>query len=959
MHGDKNCELTTEATKSVPEFLHNNLEGLKEITLSDRGRYQKALSQSPQRIWMNYFPFLLASNLTPSRSILLGEEYGSLCVYLLFHWPRKNRLHLYLPPLPMSQEALALCFERINAFNRDYSGQLWWISETLKNEVECSGKFNLRKEDDEFIYAPNMFNDLNDKKFRILKYQLRRAERKKRIETRLFTAQDKNECLALLEKWYWDKMNNSGKEINYFYAKACIQLFEQFSPEDLCGYVYLIEGEIVAFAFGGEIVGETGCCFLRISDHDYISLGYFVCHHFFKNMQQYATINDGGTANISGLKFLKNNLVPLRTEATYKARQKKSYDDLAQTDKKLSTEINGIDQVKLEVLSGLKPLAIEDQEIFIRCTDKAKRNSWVAFFPFLSSFGQRLQSTLYWELYRGSICLYYLSERPSGKRLSLYSPPFPFRSRTLFYAMDKVNRFNQKENGEITWIEESDRQDIAHLGYAINKIEDEYIYSKESLDAFFKLYTMDDNIATRPYIRDDEETFMALLEKWRIDHLAKGEVNWGYDLKKSCLQNALKFSDGTLIGEVLLVDGEIQGVCFAGAINVDYVSFLTTITASPHDKLKLFQQASMSQNFSASFYNNSGERAGESAPYLSEAMKPVARHQLFRARKISRKERGMFVREVKEINAALFIKAARELGLEVDVVSTSYSYCVISNGKKVLHVYHNATSITDVATRKVTHNKYLSQNIFKTHGIPVPDAKIFSSADEERILHYVDQHKPVVIKPIKGSRSVGVTVDPQNAEEVRRAIALIQNDKVMVEQFISGDSYRVLIYQGKIIDILRWLPPYVVGNGLDSLFDLVEMKNDYYRRNNLYTIQIDFDYLGHQGVDMGFVPEKVQKISLHPSHEHYVGGEPVRIALQAIHPDNAAMFVKAAKVSGLALAGLDFISEDLGIAYGKNGAGVNEINSNPEVWPHFFCEQQEDLFAIKAILTEYFSITDM
>jgi glutathione synthase/RimK-type ligase-like ATP-grasp enzyme len=959
MHGDKNSELTTEATKSVPEFLHNNLEGLKEITLLDRDRYQKALSQSPQRIWVNYFPFLLASNFTPSRSILLGEECGSLCVYLLFHWPRKNRLHLYLPPMPMSQEALACCFKRINAFNKDYSGRLWWISGELKDVIEQSGNLTLQLKDEEFIYDPVMFQSLNNSKFRVLRYQLRRAERVNHIDVRLFTAQDKNECLALLEKWYQAKTDKNNKEINYFYTKACLQLFEQFPSGELYGYVYVIEGKICAFAFGGKLAGETGCSFLNITDHDYLSIGYFARCHFFKNMQTYITINDGGTAGLSSLKFVKNNLVPLRIDAVYQAIQKQAHEKPDLEKGKVQVGIQNTDNSKSEALNGLKPLSIEDQEIFIRCTDKAKKKSWIAFFPFLSSFGQRMQSTLYWELYRGSICLYYLSERPSGKRLSLYFPPFPFRSRTLSYAMDKVNRFNQNENGEITWIEEGDRRDFTRLGYTINKIEDEYIYSKESLDAFFKLYAMDDNITTRPYVREDEEACMALLERWRVDHLAKGEVNWGYDLKKSCLQNALKFTDGTLIGEVLLVDGEIQGVCFAGAINVDYVSFLTTITTPPHDKLKLFQQASMSQNFSASFYNNSGEREGESAPYLSAAMKPVARHQLFRARKISRKERGMFVREVKEINAALFIKAARELGLEVDIISTAYSYCVISNGKKVLHVYHNATSITDVATRKVTHNKYLSQNIFKTHGIPVPDAKIFSSADEERILHYVDQHKPVVIKPIKGSRSVGVTVDPQNAEEVSRAIALIQNDKVMVEQFIPGDSYRVLIYQGEIIDILCWLPPSVVGNGLDSLFDLVETKNDYYRRNNLYTIQIDFDYLGHQGVDMGFVPEKGQKISLHPSHEHYVGGEPVRISSQAIHPDNAAMFIKAAKVSGLALAGLDFISEDLGIAYGKNGAAVNEINSNPEVWPHFFCEQQEDLSAIKAIMTEYFAITDM
>ncbi|MFH2123396.1 MAG: phosphatidylglycerol lysyltransferase domain-containing protein [Pseudomonadota bacterium] len=938
----------------VPEFLHNALEGLKEINLSDKERYKAALEKSPQRIWMNYFPFLLTSNSTLSRSILLGEECGSLCIYLLFHWPRRNRLHLYLPPMPFSQEAINRCFERINTFNDDYSGQIWWISETLKKEIKQSNQFNIRKGDEEFIYSPDTFKDLNAKKFRILRYQLRRAERENHIESRLFTPQDKNECLALLEKWYWSKTNNSGKEINYFYAKTGLQLFEQFSRNDLSGYVYLIKGKIVAFAFGGEIIGKTGCCFLRISDHNYISLGYFVCHHFFKNMQQYTIINDGGTTGLSGLKFIKNNLVPIRTEAIYKARQKKCNDTSTQTDN-LLTEQHNTDQEKLKILNGLKSLAIEDQKIFLQCTDKAKKKSWISFFPFLFSFSQRAQSTLYWEIYRGSICLYYLSERASGKTLSLYCPPFPFRSRTLIYAMNKVNLFNQTKNGKITWVEEEDQNDIARLGYKLNTIEHEYIYSKANLNEFLTTCGTNDQITTLAYTHKDEKKCLEILDKWKTGYQENVGKNLKYQLGRSCIQNASQYMDGTLIGEVLLVAGDIQGFCFAGAINSEYASVLVTITAPEHSKLKFFLQASMSQNFSAPLYNISAERDDESGQYLSDTVKPAIIHQMLRARKLNKKELNMFIREVKDINTALFIMAARELGLDVDIVSASYSYCVISDGKKTLHVYHNATSITDVATRRVTHNKYLSQNILKSHGIPVPNAKIFSPQDEDKILAYVERFKPIVIKPVKGSRSVGVTVNPQNPVEVRQAVARIKSDRVMIEQYIYGAIYRILIHNSKILDVLLWLPPYIVGNGLDSLHDLVELKNEYYRKNDLYLIQIDFEFLTQQGFDMGFIPEKGQHIAVHPSHEHYVGGEPVRVDIQTIHPDNIAMFIKTAKISGLTLAGLDFISKDLSVPFSENGACINEINSSPEIWPHFFYEQKEDISAVKAILIGHFS----
>ncbi|MDD3813436.1 MAG: phosphatidylglycerol lysyltransferase domain-containing protein [Desulfocapsaceae bacterium] len=953
MAGDK--ETTASVTKSTPEFLHNDLKGLKEIILSDKERYKEALAVSPQRTWLNYFPFLLYSNFIPSRSILLGEECGSLCVYLLRHGPRKDRLHLYLPPMPMRQEALDHCFERINTFNGDYSGRLWWISGELKDAVKQSGNFILRPGDEEFIYQLDMFQNLNNSKFQILRYQLRRAERKQPIDARLFTAQDKKGCLELLEKWYQAKTDKSIKALNYFYAKACIELCEQFPPNDLHGYVYMIEGKIVAFAFGGQLAGETSCSFLNITDHDFISLGYFTRQHFFKNMQQYTTINDGGTVGFSGLSFVKNNMRPIKIETIYRARQKRSHESMTQVNRSPQAEREDADSSRLQVLRGLKPLGIEDQEIFIQHIKQAKKKSWLSFFPFLHSFSQRAQTSLYWELYRGSICLYYLRERPSGKRLSLYFPPFPFRSRTLAYAMDKVTHFNQRGNSKITWVGEEDMQEISRLGYDVINIENEYIYSKADLDKFLQTCTVQDNIATSPYTREDEAACLKILERWKADNPKRVRRNLTYHLGRSCIQNASQYIDNTIIGEVLRIDGDIQGFCFAGVIDTDYVSFFVTITAPQYNKLKLYQQARISRNFSASFYNNSEETTEDSAPYLNKMVRPVAMHQMFRARKVHNKTRGTFQRELRDINTALFIKAARELNFKVDIVKPPYNYCVISYGDKALHVYHNATSITDVVTRKVTHNKYLSQNILRSHGIPVPASKIFSPEDVDNILKHVEKHRPVVIKPVTGSRSRGVTVDPQNAEEVLQAVARIQNNKVMIEQLIHGDCYRILIYKNKIIDVLHWFPPYVIGNGLDSLFNLVEVKNDYYRQNNMYLIQVDFDYLGRQGINMGFVPEKGQRIYLHHSQEHYVGGEPVQVDLQSIHPDNIKMFLKVAQVSGLPLAGLDFISKDLSIFYNENGAGINEINSNPEMWPHYFCEQKEDITAIKAILEGFFS----
>lgn len=928
--------------EGMSEFLHNELQGLKEVVVADRERYKAALEKSAQSIWMNYFPSLLSINATLTRTILLGEDSGSLCVYLLIHWPRQIRLHLYLPPMPFNQQVLLRCLQRINAFNGDLTGRILWIGETLKNEIEAMGVCTVKECDQEFIYDPKTFLDLNGSKYKILRYHLRRAEKAGKIHGRPFVAGDKGACLRLLEKWRRDMVQKGMKVDGYAANRACIFLFDQCPVEDLQGWVYEIDGQIRGFAFGGHLTGEFGCSFVHATDHDFPSLGYYAHHDFYKSMTKYFAINEAGTGGLEGLKFVKDKLAPVRLESIYRGRQKR-------VARQVSLSVR-----KTELISGLKPLSLEDYPLFNHCSIVAGKTAWISFFPFLIGFGKRDGHTLCWELFRGSICLYYLSEKSSKKRLSLYFPPFPLRSTTLAYAMDKVNFFNGDKDGEITWVEEIDREDITRLGYSVRRVDEDIVYTREKFEEILRSFPVEDKIATRPYTEDDEKTCLDLLEKWRSHQHEKGLGNTGYYYKKSCIRNAFKYKDGVLSGAVLLVDGNIQGVCFAGAVNPEYAVIFVSITDPEIAELELYQQAKMIEYFSAKFFissaigsdgngqNRGGQRLFESG------------QSLYRASQTGRKRTGLSMGEVKDRNTALYILTAKELGLKVDIISASYSYCVISNGKKALHVYHNTTSISDVATRKVTHNKYLSQSLLDKAGIPVPDAEVFEIKDMDKILAYVERNKPIVIKPIKGSNSVGVTVDPRSQEEIRRAIEEVTDDKVMVEKFVRGRDYRILIYKGRIIDVLLWVPPYVVGNGLDSLQALVENKNSYFIANDLHIIQEDFEYLASQGMTMEYVPKRGQQVYLHQLSEPTVGGEAVRIDRKMIHPINIEMFLKTAEVSGLSLAGLDFISQDLMVPYKENGAGINEINSTPHIWPHYFAEQKEDLSAVRAILQGYF-----
>lgn len=315
----------------------------------------------------------------------------------------------------------------------------------------------------------------------------------------------------------------------------------------------------------------------------------------------------------------------------------------------------------------------------------------------------------------------------------------------------------------------------------------------------------------------------------------------------------------------------------------------------------------------------------------------------------------MLDQATRDINTNVFIHAAKQLKLDVEIISAPYSYCSISDGRKKLSVYHNWTSLTDIVSRRVNHNKSLSQRIFKKNGIPVPAGKVFDPEDKARIVQYIKDNSPIVVKPVKGSRSVGVTVNPQTDTEIGAAIALVGKRDLMVEKLIKGDPYRILLYGRDILDIVKWSPPYVIGDGVRTLQELAAEKNGYFKKNKLRPFVIDAAYLADKHIDVNAVPRKGSQVFVRYIYDELLGGEPVRMDMKAIHPDNLELFARAGEVAGLVLAGLDFISEELSISYKENDAAVNEINSAPHVWPHYFAEQKEDSSAIEAILEHYFS----
>jgi len=942
------------------------LQGLREISIEDLELFVSLSQNTVHPVFYQYFPFLLSYSQSKTRSIMLHEDEGSLCVFLFYHTKKRNRLHLYLPPIPFNESVLARCFERINSYNNDYSGRLVWLSETDKTNIRKINDLEIYEKDNEFIYSSEKYVDLVGSNFSKIRYNLRRVENHGEVILNPYQVSDFDDAQLLLDTWSEVLKGKGIKVTGTRYIKEALRYFEDFPNEILNGMVARIDDKMVGLALGGQINQKWISSFVNITDHDISGLGIYMRYQYFRAQPGNSLINDSGTGGLTGLENIKNLLNPVQINNIYAARQLKNT-QVSVPVKQLNYETATFDEIVNDQMKSLNPIKINDEEIFVERLKEAKAKIFIAFFPFLHAFGNQKKRRLLWEEYDGAICLYYYRVADKKTTMQLYYPPFPFSKGALSHAVEKVQAFNKNEEVRIAWVESMDKLAVQKFGFITRSKEQEFTYKTENYiemsgAAYANLRRKINKskkitgLTVRDYQDSDKEQCQALYDDFCKNLKDKGVAPLGWYYYRDNFKNFSKYQKSDLKAEVIEIDGEIVGYCVAGLVSPEYAVIYIAITSSKTRDLGYFQRYSMFQQYpEIRYFNDSSDGGRSGVGDLKKRFNPVFMVKTYSAKLKSNSAINTMEKSVRDKNTKLFMMAADNLGLKVEKIWDGYSTCLISSGDKRLYVYKNTTSMTDYAVRKITHQKFLSQQILQTADIPVPEIRMFSKTRQKRIIDYVEQRGDVVIKPLTGSNSVGVTLKPSGEQEILEAIKQIQTPKLVVENFIPGEDYRILMYKEKIIDVIEWVPPYVIGDGVTPISLLIEQKNRYWQMRSMYPIKPDMEFLEEQKLSMESIPKKGQMTFVHTLAEHYVGGETIRVNKNKIHPDNIAVFKKAVDVSGLTLAGIDFITEDISLSYHENNAAINEVNSAPHIWPHYFANLKEYIKPVQDLVECYFS----
>ncbi|HEY5383414.1 MAG TPA: hypothetical protein VIJ88_02575 [Candidatus Paceibacterota bacterium] len=233
------------------------------------------------------------------------------------------------------------------------------------------------------------------------------------------------------------------------------------------------------------------------------------------------------------------------------------------------------------------------------------------------------------------------------------------------------------------------------------------------------------------------------------------------------------------------------------------------------------------------------------------------------------------------------------------------------------------------------NNKSILKKKLGALGVPVPrGGSVFRLPAAQKIFNTID--RALITKPAIGSASRHTTMHIKNKEELKTAFASAKKVSpfVIVEEELRGCVYRPTLVGGTLIATLRRDQPFVVGNGTNTVEQLVEEENKNPKRGGPYFSPIVLNKaadaeLRLQGHTRDSIPPMGRRVQLHPKINWAVGGTTTDVT-DEVHPENAALFERVAEILGLSLVGIDFIIEDISRPWHEQpGCGVIECNDMP------------------------------
>ena len=248
---------------------------------------------------------------------------------------------------------------------------------------------------------------------------------------------------------------------------------------------------------------------------------------------------------------------------------------------------------------------------------------------------------------------------------------------------------------------------------------------------------------------------------------------------------------------------------------------------------------------------------------------------------------------------------------------------------------------TSAVAESIAQDKDLTKRLLHAAGVPVPLGRPVDGLDDAWAVAE-EVGLPVVVKPQDGNQGKGVTVNISTREQLAAAYATAAAyGDVMVERYLPGHDFRLLVVGDQLVAAARREPPQVIGDGQHTIRELVDIVNQDPRRGSghgtaLTKIRLDdiaMARIAGEGLAPESVPAPGQRVVLRNNANLSTGGSATDVT-DDVHPEVAARAIEAAQTIGLHICGVDVICESVLRPLEEQGGGIVEVNAAPGLRMH-------------------------
>ncbi len=320
----------------------------------------------------------------------------------------------------------------------------------------------------------------------------------------------------------------------------------------------------------------------------------------------------------------------------------------------------------------------------------------------------------------------------------------------------------------------------------------------------------------------------------------------------------------------------------------------------------------------------------------------VGPRHVVRRTSANRRHRAVLAKRRGDVAITMWRDAAVELGASARQLAASV--LEIEADSSTTRVRGQTTPYADEVSCHIASDKLLSYRLFVEAGLPVPT---HCAIDDRGMANAgviaAAGGWPLLVKPVHGRGGAGITGEIRSPSQLRRALLAAGrfDRRVLLEHQIDGDSFRILVLDDAVLDILRRGRPVVIGDGRSQLGDLILAEEE--RRisandaTGLKPLLTDLDCvftLRRAGWRLRDVLPKGQTVAFKTATNATPATQTVVLS-RPYPPGLVDAAVRAARAVGVRLGGVDIVTPNPHEALNATGGAVLEVNPVPALTHHY------------------------